>query len=268
MRQKAHNDQRNGESIDALAEVGLASAGIIHEMKNALQGVATALFLLDAQRGLRPKPREWIATARRELARAFEISHQTMTLVRGENAGPVRVTDVLEDVLNTYSGKIAYKGITIERRYEFKEIIKADAGAVRQVFANIVLNALEAAPRGTGKLVIRTSASHLVNRKGVAGVRILFADNGSGISDKDKKKVFEPLFSTKKGKGTGLGLWVTAELIRKQRGGLRLRSRSKGFASGTCFSVFFPLNQNSSGPASAASWPLAAVRMAHPQRES
>ena len=248
MRQKAHNDQLNGENIDALAEVGLASAGIIHEMKNALQGIATALVLLDAEQDLRPKPREWIATARRELARVFEISNQTMTLVRDENVVSVRVTDVLEDVLNTYAGKIAYKRITIERRYEFQEMIEADAGAVRQVFANIVLNALEAAPRGTGRLAIHTSASHLANGKDVAGVRIVFADNGPGIPDKDKEKIFEPLFSTKKGKGAGLGLWVTARLIRKQRGGLRLRSSSKGSASGTCFSVFLPLKQNSSLP--------------------
>jgi signal transduction histidine kinase len=248
MRQKAHNDQMNDKSIDILAEVGLASAGIIHEMKNALQGIATALFLLDTEKDLRPKPREWIATARRELARALEISHQTMTLVRDDNAVTMRVTDVLEDVLNAYSGKIAYKKITIERRYEFQETIEADAGAVRQVFANIVLNALEAAPRGTGRLAIHTSASRQVNGKDVAGVRILFADNGPGIPEQNKEKVFEPLFSTKKGKGAGLGLWVTARLIHKQRGGLQLRSSSKGAASGTCFSVFLPLNQNSRLP--------------------
>jgi signal transduction histidine kinase len=248
MRQKAHNDQRNGANMDALAEIGLESAGIIHEMKNALQGIANALFLLDAEQGLRPKPREWIANARRELARAFEISHQTMTLVRDENPGPVRVTDVLDDVLNAYAGKIAYKKITIERRYGFKETIEADAGAVRQVFANIVLNALEALPRGTGKLAIHTSAYHAVNGKDVPGVRILFSDNGPGIADEYKEKVFEPLFSTKKGKGAGLGLWMTRKLVRKQRGDLRLRSSTSGPAPGTCFSLFLPLSQNSALP--------------------
>jgi signal transduction histidine kinase len=248
MRQKAHTDQRNGERIDALAEVGLASAGIIHEMKNALQGIANALFLLDAEQGLRPRPREWIATAQRELARAFEISHQTMTLVRYEHPAPVRVTDVLEDVLNAYAGKIAYKKITIERRYEFKETIEADAGAVRQVFANIVLNALEAAPRGTGKLAIHTFASHLANGKDVPGVQVLFSDNGPGIPDKYKEKVFEPLFSTKKGKGAGLGLWMTRKLVRKQHGDLQLRSSTSGPGLRTCFSVFLPLRQSSPLP--------------------
>lgn len=268
MRQKAHIDQRsnnqwNGENRDALAEVGLASAGIIHEMKNALQGIANALFLLDAEQGLRPKPREWIAAARRELARAFEIAHQTMALVRDEDPGPVRVTDVLDDVLSAYAGKIAYKKITVERRYGFKETIEADAGAVRQVFANIVLNALEAAPRGTGKLAIHTSAYHAGTYragtyhagtyqagkgKDVPGVRIRFADNGPGVPDKYKEKIFEPLFSTKKGKGAGLGLWMTRKLVHKHRGDLRLRSSTSGRAPGTCFLVFLPLSQNSPLP--------------------
>ena len=243
MLQKAHNEQMNDDNINALAEVGLASAGIIHEIKNALQGVANALFLLDAEQDLKPRAREWVTTARRELMRTLDVTHQTMALVRDESPAPMRVTDVLEDVLSTYSGKIAYKGIKIDRRYEFKKTIEADAGAVRQVFANIVLNALEAAPTGTGRLAIHTLASHVANGRGVAGVRIHFTDNGPGIPNKDKKKVFEPLFSTKKGKGTGLGLWVTARLIRKQHGSLRLESRSNSSGSGTCFSVFFPLHQ-------------------------
>jgi signal transduction histidine kinase len=240
---KAHHDQMNDENVHALAEVGLASAGIIHEIKNALQGIANALFLLDSEKDLKPKAREWVTTARRELARTLDVTHQTMALVRDESTAPMSVTDVLEDVLSTYSGKIAHKGITIDRRYEFKETIEADAGAVRQVFANIVLNALEAAPSGTGRLAIHTSASHVANGKDVAGVRIQFTDNGPGIPEKDKEKVFEPLFSTKKGKGTGLGLWVTARLIRKQHGRLRLESSSSGSESGTRFSVFFPLHQ-------------------------
>ncbi len=243
MLQKTNNDRMNDDNINALAEVGLASAGIIHEIKNALQGIANALFLLDAEKDLKPKAREWVTTARRELMRTLDVTHQTMALVRDESPAPMRVTDVLEDVLNTYSGKIAYKGIKIDRRYEFKETIEADAGAVRQVFANIVLNALEATPSGTGRLAIHTSASHGASGKDVAGVRILFADNGPGIPEKDKKKVFEPLFSTKKNKGAGLGLWVTARLVRKQHGSLRLHSNSGGSGSGTCFSVFFPLHQ-------------------------
>ena len=250
MLQQTENRRLREEDIRALAEVGLFSAGIIHEVKNALQGIANALFLLDHEKDLKPRAREWVGDARRELSRAFDVSRDTLALVREENAVPVRITDVLEDVLSAYTAKIDHKGVAIDRRYEFHEIIHADPGAVRQVFANIVLNALESLPKRAGKLTIHTRACHVgeegnVRRvKAVRGVRILFADNGPGIPEQNRRKVFDPLFSTKKGKGSGLGLWVTQQLVRKQRGGLRLRSSDKPRSSGTCFSVFLPLNQN------------------------
>ncbi len=249
LRQKQKRQFRD-EEVRALAEVGLFSAGIIHEVKNALQGIANALFLLDHEKGLNPRTRERIGDARRELARALEVSRETLALVREENAVPVRITEVLEDVLSTYAAKIDFKHIAIDRRYEFHETIHADPGAVRQVFSNIVLNALESLPRRAGRLTIHTRACHVgeegdVRRANtVRGVRILFADNGPGIPRQNRLKIFDPLFSTKKGKGSGLGLWVTEQLLRKQHGGLRLRSSDSPRSSGTCFSVFLPISQN------------------------
>jgi two-component system, NtrC family, sensor kinase len=252
--QPSEHQQLQEKNVHDLAEVGLLSAGIIHEVKNALQGVANALFLLDHEQGLRPKARTWIADARRELSRAIEVSHETLALVREESVSPIRIHDVLENVLDTYAGKIRYKGVHVERRFEFHETIQADPGAVRQVFANIILNALESAPHKTGKLTIHTSPFLKMNGTNIAesvpandvrGVRIVFGDNGPGIPEENRKKVFEPLFSTKKGKGTGLGLWMTQKLVHKQHGSVRLRSSSNGKRpSGTCFSVFLPLHQN------------------------
>jgi signal transduction histidine kinase len=248
---QAENRRRlKDEDVRALAEVGLFSAGIIHEVKNALQGIANALMLLDGEKDLQPRAREWVSVARRELSRAIDVSRDTLALVREENAVPVRITDILEDVLNAYAAKIDHKSVSIDRRYEFHETICADPGTVRQVFANLVINALESLPCQAGKLTIHTRACHVgeegnVRRaKAVRGVRILFADNGPGIPQQNLRKVFEPLFSTKEGKGSGLGLWITQQLIHKQHGGLRLRSSDKPHSSGTCFSVFLPLNQN------------------------
>jgi signal transduction histidine kinase len=255
MQQRSEDQRLQEKNVHDLAEVGLLSAGIIHEVKNALQGIANALLLLDNEQGLQPRARTWIADARRELSRAIEVSRETLSLVREESVSPVRIQDVLEDVLDAYAGKIRYKGVHIERRYEFHETIQADPGAVRQVFANIILNALESAPHETGKLTIHTSPLLKMNctmgsvpGNDVRGVRIVFADNGPGIPDENREKVFEPLFSTKKGKGTGLGLWMTQRLVRKHHGTVHLRSSSNGKRpSGTCFSVFLPLHQNQIG---------------------
>ena len=235
---------KNGIHDQSLAELGLVSASVIHEIKNALQGIGNALFLLEQERSLKPRAREWISSAQRELSRALAASRQTLGLVRQENPSQVSVVEILDEVLETQVGKSAYQDVAIERRYDFRDQIEADEGAVREVFTNLVLNALEAAPPRRGKLTIHTSACTRANGRDVAGVRVVISDNGSGIADANRKKVFEPLFSTKKGRGTGLGLWVSNRLVEQQRGTLKLESTSQGQSSGSSFSVFLPLKQS------------------------
>jgi len=100
--QQAENRRRlKDEDVRALAEIGLFSAGIIHEVKNALQGIANALILLDGEKDLKPRAREWVGVARRELSRAIDVSRDTLALVREENAVPVRITDINGAVVAT-----------------------------------------------------------------------------------------------------------------------------------------------------------------------
>jgi signal transduction histidine kinase len=236
--------QPPSENINALAELGLFSAGIMHEIKNALQGIANALFLLAGESDLSPRVREEVALARQELSRAFDVSAQTLALAREEKPVALSLVGLLEEILNTYSAKSAYKHFMVERQYEFAGTIQGSPGAVRQVFSNIILNALESAPFETGKLVIHTYACRNSKNGNTPGVQIDFADNGPGIPDQNKKRVFEPLFSTKKGKGAGLGLWVAHRLVLQQHGQIRLVSGSEGVNPGACFSVFLPLSRN------------------------
>jgi signal transduction histidine kinase len=234
--------QPRHQSVDALADLGLVSAAIIHEVKNSLQGVANALFLLENDSSLTSNAHNQVVIARRELSRASAVAAQTLALIREGKHGAVSVTDLLETVLETYAGKIAHKHITVERRYEFTATIEGNAGAIRQVFSNIVLNALESAPSDSGKLTIHTRSIAQSRGGDRPGVEVLFADNGPGIPAEYRKRVFEPLFSTKTGKGSGLGLWVAHRLMLKQHGRLRLLAKDEGINSGACFSVFLPLN--------------------------
>jgi signal transduction histidine kinase len=210
--------QQRSVDVDALAELGLFSAGIMHEIKNALQGIANALFLLGGEKDLSPRVREEVAIAQRELSRVFDFSAQSLALVREESPAEISIRDLLEEVLSRYSEKTAYKHFTVQRQYEFSEKIQGNPGAIRQIFSNIVLNALEAGPFDTGKLVIHTYACPGSKNGKAPGVQIDFADNGPGIPDQYKKEIFRPLFSTKKGKGSGLGLWVAHRLALKQHG--------------------------------------------------
>jgi signal transduction histidine kinase len=228
--------RHQNQSWKALADLGLASAGIMHEVKNSLQGVASALFVLEHEPELSPRARQYVSIAQQELARVFDVSAQTLSLIRHEKPVLVCLGDVIDDVLNVYSAKIAFKEIQVERRYDFAGQIESNPVALRQIFSNLVLNALESAPRETGRLTIH--AYHCLLEKGeYSGVEIEFINNGPAIPKECRQKIFEPLFSTKNGKGSGLGLWVTHRLVEKQKGRLRLLDRGEE----TCFSVFLPL---------------------------
>jgi two-component system CheB/CheR fusion protein len=112
-------------------------------------------------------------------------------------------------------------------------------GEIRQIFANLLSNAIEALS-DEGNLAIRVSKVH--ERDGIRseGVRITFLDDGTGIPPGERKKIFEPFYTTKKDVGTGLGLWLTLQLVEKHRGELKLRSSVVPGRTWTAFSVFLP----------------------------
>lgn len=114
--------------------------------------------------------------------------------------------------------------------------ITSVSGELRQVLTNLVSNSVDAVASG-GRIWVRASAG---SRKGRRGVRILLADNGHGILDSHRSKIFQPFFSTKEDVGTGLGLWVVHEIINKNRGSIRLRTSTRPGRSGTAFSIFLP----------------------------
>jgi signal transduction histidine kinase len=112
-------------------------------------------------------------------------------------------------------------------------------GEIRQIFANLIANAIEALSE-EGSLAIRASKVHTLNGDGAPGVRVTFLDNGSGIAPAHRKKIFEPFYTTKKDVGTGLGLWLTQNLVMKHHGSLQVRSSVRPGRTWTAFSVFLP----------------------------
>jgi len=111
--------------------------------------------------------------------------------------------------------------------------VSAIPAELRQVLCNLVANSLDATPKG-GRICLR---SHLSNCKGVPSIRETVADTGSGIQPEHLHHIFEPFFTTKDNFGTGLGLWVTSELIRRNQGEIRVRSR---VGRGTVFTLVLP----------------------------
>jgi signal transduction histidine kinase len=148
-------------------------------------------------------------------------------------------------VLSLHQGRLRNLGIVVERGYDANTSLYCFAGELRQVFANLIGNAIDAMPAG-GRLVLRARRSRdWSNHDGIGGrlgVRFQVADTGSGMTPEVRKHIFEPFFTTKEVTGTGLGLWVSSEIVVKHKGSMRVRSHSEklGASSGTIFELFFP----------------------------
>ena len=233
---------------EKLAATGRLAASIAHEITNPLAAVTNALYILRVSQGMPQNALEYVRTAEAELARVVHITKQTLGFYREPSSPvPIYVPQLLEEVLSAYGGKIEGHQIAVTKQYSDVGQLPAFAGELRQVFSNLVLNALEALPQA-GKVTIRVRESYDGDQR--LGVRISVADNGPGIPQENLPRIFEPFFSTKEAKGTGLGLWVSQGVVQKHGGRIRVRSSSAAQRHGTCFTVFLPFPEEVAQPTS------------------
>ena len=149
---------------------------------------------------------------------------------------------LVDEVVSLFAAKIRTSEVEVRKDLKADAPIEAFAGELRQVFSNLVANALDAVGR-KGKLRVRIKPARNLRNRNQRGVRVTIADNGPGISHEVQQRIFEPFFTTKGVKGTGLGLWVTRGIIEKHAGVIRVWSSTREGKSGTTFSIFLPLKQ-------------------------
>lgn len=231
---------------EKLAAAGKLAASIAHEINNPLESVTNLLFLIDSQPCLDEQTKKYLSLAQQELARITQITTQTLGFYRqATRATDVFIGDVVDSVLKLYAGRLHDAHIQVDEQYGEIRPFLGFAGELRQVFMNLVANAADAMRSNGGRLVVRTCESKAW-RTGTRGIRITIADTGHGMASDTIQHIFEPFFTTKENTGTGLGLWVTLEIIRKHHGSIRVRSRAYGLNTGTVFSVFLPYAASSS----------------------
>ena len=228
---------------EKLAVAGRLAASIAHEINNPLESVTNLLFLM---RTADPANYSgYLKQAEQELARVTEITKQTLHFYREPSRpGPVNVVAVLDSVLTLYHPRIASAGVHVQREFDDTLPIMGAPGEFRQIFSNLIINAVDAMRRGGCLLLRAGNANDPVNRA-IPGIRISIADNGTGIPRELLDRIFEPFVTTKGETGTGLGLWVTAELVHKLSGRIRVKSRTtqrpnESAKLRTVFSIFFP----------------------------
>ena len=223
---------------EKLAAAGRIAGTLAHEINNPLSAVTNLLYLLQNSQ-LDDTARHYVEVASSELARVSHIARNTLSFYReAASPVPVKLSDVLDSVLELFARQIEDKSLDVTRQYQFEGEIQNYPGELRQVFSNLVLNAIDALPK-QGQLTLSVRACRHP-RTGVRGVRVLVSDRGSGIARENISRLFEPFFTTKGERGTGLGLWVSQGIVQKQGGSIRVRSNAIPGRSGSVFSVFVP----------------------------
>ncbi len=225
---------------EKLAAVGRLAASIAHEINNPLEAVTNLLYL--ARQSTEPvEIKRFLELADKELRRASLITSQSLRFYR-QSTKPqaVRPSVMLDSVLDLYHGKIENAGIAVERRPRMTKSIVCLESEIRQVLSNLVRNAIDAMKgRAHGRLLIRTREA-TDWRTGVRGTVLTIADTGSGITPQTMKRLFTAFFTTKGSAGTGLGLWVSSEIIQRHYGRLLVRSCHSEGTSWTVFQLFLP----------------------------
>ncbi len=229
---------------EKLAVAGRLAASIAHEINNPLNSVTNLLYLIGNSSSLEESKR-YGEIAAAELARVSEIVVQTLRFYR-EPSKPsvVDISEIVDSALMLYKARLTSAEIVVERDFRECSPLVARAGELRQVILNLIGNAIDAIGRG-GRLKIRVTNTHEHRNGSRPGIRLTIADTGSGIHPEIRKTLFEPFVSTKSDTGTGLGLWVSSEIVSKHGGTIQVKSSVRSQNAGTAFSVFLPFEHQS-----------------------
>ncbi len=234
---------------EKLAAVGRLASSIAHEINNPLESVMNLVYL--AQHAESPaQVAHYLATADKELQRVKLITSRSLRFYK-QSTRPREVgcTELLNSVLDVYQSRLQNHSISIERRDRSTSTILCMDSEIRQVLNNLVSNAIDAMNVRGGRLLVR-SREATDWRSGAQGVRMTIADTGSGISPDTMKNVYKPFYTTKGIGGTGLGLWISSEIVERHRGRLAARSAQREDKSGTVFELFLPYRSIPADPVS------------------
>ena len=224
---------------EKLAAVGRLAASIAHEINNPLESMTNLLYL--ARMTKEPDMIQgYLDTAERELRRVSVISNQTLRFYRqSTKAQIVSCQELFESVLSMYQGRIVNSLVKVEKKIRPTRFVQCFDGEIRQVLTNLIGNAIDALHPNGGRLLLRSREGTNWNT-GSKGVVLTIADTGAGMPQEVCKKIFDAFYTTKGIGGTGLGLWVSKEIMDRHRGTVTVRSSQKADAGGTVFTLFLP----------------------------
>jgi signal transduction histidine kinase len=225
---------------EKLATAGRLAASIAHEINNPLAAVTNSLYLALLDSSLKTDTKSYLQTAEEELRRVAHITTQTLRFHKQSHSpAATDICDIVDSVLILFGQRLASRNIRVNAECERGAVATCFGDEMRQVIANIISNAMDAMPHG-GSLRVRVKRTRNWSKERPAGVKIVVADSGHGVSPTVMEHIFEPFVSTKESTGIGLGLWVSNGIVLKHGGTIRVWSRANAQPSGTVFTVFIP----------------------------
>jgi signal transduction histidine kinase len=224
---------------ERLATTGKLAAGIAHEINNPLGAMTDMLYLM-RQASTDAGTRERVDLMENQVQEISRITNQTLTCHREyQERAEFGLAELLRELLQLYKAETKRNGLTLVHRLDCEAKLMGSVGEIRQVVSNLLLNAIEATPQG-GRVAVRLTDSNDWLHPERRGFRITIADTGHGIDMQHRSRLFEPFFTTKGENGTGLGLWISTDIIKRAGGSIRVWSTPRPGRSGTCFSIFLP----------------------------
>ena len=226
---------RKSEKLAAAARL---SATVAHEINNPLEAVGNLIYIARVSPGASPEIVEHLGLAEQELERVAHITRQTLGFYRESNEpGPIDIPALIDSVLRLYSNKLEAKTIRVECEFGECPPLVGIGGELKQVISNLVANSIDAVTSG-GK--IRIHLEHQGDGDGGA-VQLVIDDDGPGIPPENVDRIFEPFFTTKKDVGTGLGLWVSREIIKRHGGTIQVVPHERNESGpGASFLIHLP----------------------------
>jgi PAS domain S-box-containing protein len=223
---------------EKLAAVGRLASSIAHEINNPLESVTNLLYIARGS-GDMPEIYRMLDMAEAELRRVSIIANQTLRFHKQASyPREISCIDLFSSVISMYEGKLRNSGITVEKRKRANRPVRIYEGDIRQVLNNVFGNAIDAMPTG-GRMLLRSRESRDW-KTGAAGIVLTIADTGTGMSAETLSHIFDAFFTTKGIQGTGLGLWISMEIMQRHRGRITIRSSQSANHRGTVVNLFLP----------------------------
>jgi len=225
---------------ERLAITGRLAHIIAHEINNPLEALSNLIYLATGEISPDNEAHAYMEQASVELVRISQITKQVLAFHR-DSKEPVRTrsNELLDAVLAMFRAQLIVSNVELLLRVRCTQWVSVHPGEIRQVFSNLLANGLDAVGSEGAQLRVRCSeTTELKTRR--RGVRFIFSDTGPGIPAHILPRVFEAFYTTKENKGSGIGLWLSAEIVARHNGSICVRTRTEGPYRGTLFAVFLP----------------------------